>query len=93
MNWSRNECLEWLPFVQAVAEGKSILMWTGYMEKVEDGVEYTDNDYHRFTDDNGVRYASRKDSEWKDIGNCLPLRHGNNCPIIHPVMYLKVKED
>ena len=66
MNWSGKECVEWLPFVQAVAEGKSILMWTGYMEEVKEGVEYTDNPYHRYKDDKGIEYASRRDSEWND---------------------------
>lgn len=93
MNWSRTECLEWLPFVQAVAEGKSILMWTGYMEKIEEGVEYTDNQFHRCTDDKGIEYASRKDDEWNDIGNNLPLMFSNNCVIHHPIVYLKIKED
>jgi hypothetical protein len=93
MNWSGKECAEWFPFVQAVAEGKSLLIWTGFMEKIEEGVEYTDNPFHRCKDEKGVEYASRKDDEWNDIGNNLPLMFGNHCMIRHPIMYLKVKED
>lgn len=94
MFWTKEECQEWLPFVAAVAAGKRIASWTGYMESVEgkDPALFTEDDRHRFHDDKGVLYASRKDDEWRDNGNALPITHQNRVYITHPAMYLKIIE-
>lgn len=89
MFWTKEECQEWLPFVQAVAEGKEIEEWTGYMEKVQEGKEYSTD--HCYVDDDGNKYASAVDTEYSSCGNILPIiRH--NHTMIEPRVYLRIKE-
>lgn len=94
MFWTKEECIAWLPFVQAVAEGKHIGVWTGCMASTEgkDPALFTDNELHRFVDTNGVLFASKKDEEWHDNGNILPLSHPNRVSITHPELYIKILE-
>lgn len=90
MFWTKEECQQWLPFVQAVAEGKEIEEWTGYMEEVQEGKTYSTD--HCFVNDNGKEYASLIDTEYASVGNILPIVRSNRTQIQNPSFYLRIKE-
>lgn len=92
MTLAQEDAKKWLPFIQAVAEGKKILMWTGWMEKVDPEKEDLYSKEHSFKDNDGQRYASLKESEYQSLGNTIVLNHTNNMPISDPEMYFKIKE-
>lgn len=87
--WTKEDCQKWLPYVIAVAQGKEIKEWTGYLEKVQEGIEYSKE--HRFTGDNGNVYASPIDTEYNCLGNILPIIRSNKTTI-NPLQYLRIKE-
>lgn len=86
--WTREDCQKWLPFVIAVAQGKEIEEWTGTMEKVQEGKEYSTE--HRYTDDKGNVFASALDTEYNSLGNILPIIRSNKTAI-EPLGYLRIK--
>ena len=92
MTLTQEDAKKWLPFIQAVAEGKDILMWTGWMEKVDPEKEDLYSKEHTFKDDDGQRYASLKENEYQFIGCVLPMNHRSREPISDPELYFKVKE-
>jgi len=92
MTLRQEDAKKWLPFIQAVAEGKEILMWTGWMEKVDPEKEDLYSKEHSFKDDDGQRYASLKENEYQLLGNIIMLNHQNRLPISDPELYFKIKE-
>lgn len=92
MTLTQEDAKKWLPFIQAVAEGKEILMWTGWMEKVDPEKEDLYSKEHTFKDDDGQRYASLKENEYQLLGNVITLNHSNRQPISDPELYFKIKE-
>lgn len=92
MTLTQEDAKKWLPFIQAVTEGKEILMWTGWMEKVDPEKEDLYSEEHAFKDDNGQRYASLKENEYQLLGNVIMLNHQNRQPISDPELYFKIKE-
>ena len=95
MFWTKEDCIKWLPFIQAVAEGKEILMWTCWMEKIDPKKDKQDlySEKHRYIDDNGTVYASLKETEYKSLGNSIILSFLRNNHIVEdPEMYFKIKE-
>ncbi|MBR6403175.1 MAG: hypothetical protein IKS48_07305 [Eubacterium sp.] len=94
MTLTQEDAKKWLPFIQAVAEGKEILMWTGLMESVDpvkEGHGFYSTE-HSFKDPNGNRYASLKETEYQSLGNMIVFNHGNKEPIYNPELYFKIKE-
>lgn len=89
MFWSKEDCQKWLPFVQAVAEGKEIEEWTGLMEEVQPDKEYSE--VHRFIDNEGKEYASLVNDEYTSVGNILPIIRHNRTVIQNPSFYLRIK--
>ena len=92
MTLTQEDAKKWLPFIQAVAEGKEILIWTGWMEKVDPEKEDSYSEEHSFKDDDGQQYASLKENEYQLLGNVIMLNHQNRQPISDPEMYFKIKE-
>lgn len=92
MTLTQEEAKKWLPFIQAVAEGKEILMWTGLMESVDPEKEDLYSKEHAFKDNDGHVYASLIESEYQSMGCMLPMNHRNREPIYDPELYFKVKE-
>jgi len=93
MTLTQEDAKKWLPFIQAVAEGKEILMWTGLMEKVDPEKEDLYSKEHVFEDDEyGQKYASLKETEYSSMGCMLPMNHRSREPIHDPEVYFKIKE-
>jgi len=92
MTLTQEDAKKWLPFIQAVAEGKEILMWTGIMESVNPENEDLYSKEHAFTDNDGHMYASLVESEYQLLGNIITLNHSNRQPISDPELYFKIKE-
>ena len=92
---NQESAIKWLPFIQAVAEGKEIQQWTGIMEKIDESKPsdyYTDNPLHRGGCES-FKTASPKKNEWVDIGNNLFTHFFNYAEIHNPQMWYRIKEN
>ena len=96
MFFGREEAENWLPFIKAVAFGKSIEKWSGYMEKIDDTKPadyYSDNPNHRCTiniDGTEETYATPKDREWIPMGNNINTEHSGHQSIYDPSVYYRI---